>query len=1199
MIKKIPILALLALAPLTVFGGQSLVLTPGATSSAVNDPNPGDISWRAEFQLHDWVAPSVATSDGYIWDLNGLGASAAILNSGTLRISDKRDSVAPSVCDLSLNGRTNILVRIQRDTTTSKFTCELWNYNGSGYASSVLAIGSHQPWQFSGGRFGSAYTTARLGFFRVHRTVVPEGGRPPTTASTEAAFTNFRFDGNTQDTSGNGHNMTFPSVAFANTPDQIPAAILRTSGAPAWSDWVSVRAGFPATLDGSGSYSLADAGDAVTYRWQQLAGPTTLRWSDRSAARPVVRGLIFGTYKVRLLVTDASGKSTSTDLAFGAVATDDNGVVVNANPDADKLFGPMIAFGKNPWPWADQMTLRSAQVRSPQLQAISPPGWGVDLPGTISYTPGFASQPQQTTIASALSASATEITVTDASKLDLSSLPTVLMLHAPGVWAPIEEVRVCSASGRILQICYDGRAWRAGVYERVAAPQAWAVGTTVRQVKSVGVGSTFVTDFCPAGPGEGGLIQYNTGTVSVTPGSNAVTGSGTSWASTLDGQRIRIAGTHDGQPFAFFSTVRVTSANTLVLSRPWPSGADAGTSLAYAVLQASRYIVRGWRRPDGTTGRNTMSVSSCESDTQIYHTEIFSSVNGAQVSQVYGYLTFSWFSEFGPNYYDEVLAHYAGYLRSGYTMFRDNARMVGDYWAQSPDFDEGWNSQLPRRTAATGMVAAAILDGRTSNWYAIRRLASSAIGNPFSGGAVISGCDSDIRETAYALSWIALAALFDPVDTGDPSEPNQRSYWKAQLARAYTRDQGCKGANNEFPQAYWGGKGAYAVTSGSATVKGTDISPSLCSFAGGGSINVTNGVTAATGSAFNPAAKIVILGKRLGQPYLFYSRFTVNSSNSITMASPWDGDSGTYSYQTETDLNWLAFAEGVADHATMNHLYACQWVDSTTVRLDRPWEGSTGTVQAYRANELGFGQEPFLEGIKVFAMKLASLGATGPTASGYANLAAATANHILTTGFDTLTGGLHYARGWPGCEPKLNPRLNCSYGANPAEMEASRTLNAEAQNAIRVAYEANPTAETRQFGDQFYGSQWGKLGGPYFDNIYLTALDNDATWSYKWLGFLFGIGMSHQWPAVRLGGLQPEVRLTPSVAFNQTSVPGSVSARVRVTRPSGAEAIYSCTTSPCTIEVDARQGAHIYRIEYLDSRGVVLAVGDPEILETR
>jgi hypothetical protein len=1194
---------LLWLYPASAEAGLSLVLTPGSTTNSVVDPAlPSNQSWRAEFQLHDWTVPATGSAYPILWDFAGIGASASLVTvgGGYLRFLDEKDTLSGSVCDIPIVGRNNILVRVQRDLSAMRFVCEIWNTDGSGYAQYALNILTAGTSASSGARIGGSNTNARLGFLRFLGTIVPDGSRPPTTFTAEPTITNFKFDGDAVDSSGNGHNATFPGASFAQTPTQVPTAIARTDDAPAWSNWISQRAGFPATLNATQSYSMADASDQVTYTWQQLAGPTTLRWSDRKAARPVVRGLIFGTYKIRLMVTDAANLSTTTDLEFGSVATDDKGVVVHANPAADLLFGPMIAFGKNQWPWADYTALHSAQVRRNTYNTISPPGWGVNLAGTVSYIAASPTQPALTSITSPLAAADMTISVADAKKLDFSELPTVLMIHTGN--NIFEEVQVCSVSGNVLTVCYDGRAFRAGLYERVPAPQAWPVGTSVRQIATIGTGTKFLTDFCGAGPGEAGLPLNLAGKVSMTPGSTTVTGTGTAWDGTLVSTRIRIQGTHGGAPFVFFSTVQaVNSPTSITVSRVWPADADPGTGLSYAVLQQGRSIVRGWVRPDGTQGQFLSTISACESDTRMYHTDWYTAISQPQTNQNIGWELGSWFAEYGPNYYDEVLAHYAGYMRSGYTFFRDNARMIGDYLPTSPDYDEGWIGIFPRRVGLTGMVAAAVLDGRTSNWYAIRKTAAGAVGFAGTGGAVISSCDTDIREDAYGLSWIALAALFDPVDTGEPNTPNQRSYWKAQLDKALIRDRACKGPNYEFPQPYWGGSGAYNMTTGSTTVTGSNPGASMCAAAGTGTINVTNGVHSATGTGFAPNTKIVVKGLRNGQPYLFYSYFTVNSPTAITMASPYDGDSGTYPYQIETDTYWLAFAKDYTDHATMNVLYTCQWIDNNTIQLDRPWQGQTGVFQSYRYLELGYGQEPFLAGIKTFAMKLASLASTGETSVGYAQLAAGTANWILSSGFDPLTGGLNYAREWPGCEPKLNPRLNCMYSNAPGsyDIQSARFLNAEAQNALRVAYEANPTPQNLAFGDQFYGAQWGKLGGPYADGVYLTALDSDAIWNFKWLGFLFGIGMAHQWPAVRLGGVSPAVPVSPSIAFNLGSAPGAVSAQIAVTQPNGATSTYACASSPCVVGADARQGAHIYRINYLNAAGAILSSSEPEILEVR
>src|ERR1019366_4282133 len=111
---------------------------------------------------------------------------------------------------------------------------------------------------------------------------------------------------------------------------------------------------------------------------------------------------------------------------IGAVATDDNGVVVNANPAADAILGPMIAFGQNPWGLADYWHLAGSIQREAQYVAagVSPTWpyatWEVMQPGKVSYNwVGVGMAPTymggtQTTLSAACSSTATSCTVANA-----------------------------------------------------------------------------------------------------------------------------------------------------------------------------------------------------------------------------------------------------------------------------------------------------------------------------------------------------------------------------------------------------------------------------------------------------------------------------------------------------------------------------------------------------------------------------------------------------------------------------------------------------------------------------------------------------------------------------------------------------------------------------------------------------------------
>ena len=256
---------------------------------------------------------------------------------------------------------------------------------------------------------------------------------------------------------------------------------------------MSLRAGFPAQLDGSRSFSLADGSSQVSLSMVAVkrADHGSLVRHDLGHAHH--QGLIFGTYTFQLTVKDDAGNTASTTLQVGAVATDANGVVVQADPNADKLFGPMIAFGQNPWGYADERALRATTLRSAayDAQGLTNPTWETPLPGRSPINFGRRSRD----LAADISSSAMSIQVNDVSQLDLTTFPTRILLGN----APFEEIRICSATGNTLQVCYDGRGYRNGSSYHLAA-RVWSSGTQVYQDK-VGYGDAVFDGFLSSGLG--------------------------------------------------------------------------------------------------------------------------------------------------------------------------------------------------------------------------------------------------------------------------------------------------------------------------------------------------------------------------------------------------------------------------------------------------------------------------------------------------------------------------------------------------------------------------------------------------------------------------------------------------------------------------------------------------------------------------
>lgn len=214
------------------------------------------------------------------------------------------------------------------------------------------------------------------------------------------------------------------------------------------------------------------------------------------------------------------------------------------------------------------------------------------------------------------------------------------------------------------------------------------------------------------------------GTVSVTNGSNTVTGTGTNF-------QVDFCGSEGA----------TTPDQTRVFVLWYPAGG-------------------------GRFGRRTFSVTSCDSPTQMKFDSIYlttGNLSGLQYARM-GCLGCWIGGSDNFNYYDNVMAHYAMYYRTALTKYRDYARLLADRWWSSPATDQGRactfggdagrSCTAPRVQAYVGLLWRAH-DGRPDMWPDLR------IGiNHFKTGQ--SRLVFDVREQGYSLSFVAVAAMLDP-----------------------------------------------------------------------------------------------------------------------------------------------------------------------------------------------------------------------------------------------------------------------------------------------------------------------------------------------------------------------------------------------------------------------------------------------------
>lgn len=1154
------------------------------------------------------------------------------------------DRSGATICQANLTNFPNAIVfRYQFDSTVGSYgqsTCEVWSPDGTNYNLHTVSYTGTVSYTFGNGQIATRNNNTTWMFLRVYSSLVAVGGRIPLPTDTVADDVDFTFNSTLNDRSGNARHITF-SGGTASYESISPApviAVAKRYAAPFWSDAPSCRAGNPCQFNAGDSFTMSETSNSLTYFWQVLTRPmgAVTRLDSHTSATPSITGMTFGEYVVQLQVTDAGGTKALDTVTVGAVATDANGVVVQANSNVEVLFGPMIAFGKNPWGYEDERHFTGSALNYVSYQAPDANGYSTANPswvnpgaGTIAYKMnglGTTGNPV-TTLSSGINATDTSITVADASALDLTGLPGTpvrICIASSGSTIPCdyytahEEIRICSVSGNVLTVCFDGRGHGDQGNFGYQYATSWGSGSKVGQFRVTGTSTQFLANaaapICPAGIGPAGRIIYTTGTITLTAGSTSITGNGTTWnsANGVTGSKsvwVRASATYSsGSPFVFWARAdTVNSTTSITLDRAFPASGDTGSYSYQIILSDNRWWGLGYlRNTDGGATQHLAQASGCEGETGAYAKAIFdlpesgNSISGRNYTFQDG---LGLRSAFGPNFYGAGLAHRALHYRSGLTSPLTAANWMDNNWLKSPEVARAGGSALLYGGAAIGALANVILNpNATITWGDVENYIQTGASTA---GA---GCNSlDSRDSGYLYAMVALGALYDPNST-------RSTTWNNAMATILTRQQNCKQADNSWSNGfYFNATGPQVtLTNGSAVGTGTGFTADNtgCKVSSTGSGSATNGSATITtgGSIPSGGALIAITGVLSGQPYTGFYNYS-GSGSSVTISVLWPGDTGsiTWAVQSGSLATWLVtIATNNDDTANLGKNWVCTLDSSTQITLQRNWDGANGTYGMYYGNLAGHGQQPYMLGILTNLFHWGSLVANPTTASGFAALKPLAADWFYTTGYDPGTKGSHYGRKFGACEPyttaPASPQftfrnIECTYGDDPGATRAGRVLNAESNSLIRAKYEAVTNSTIRDWADTVYGAAFGHpsytTGGVYSDSLYVTdEINNVSLGAYKWLGFFFGMGMSHQWPAVRLGGVAAAQNRTLYVAASIASIPNATKYRVTATAPSGAIVTNTCSSSPCSITVDARQGAWELQIAYLSAADAVLASGE-------
>ena len=377
------LLAACLLAP-PITAATSVAVTAGSIQSSPSGRpwnNFGSYSFRIEERVHGWATGDIqAVCVGGLC-IRSINTDASPNVSSTVAFTG--DSVngilAASGC---CKPNSDVLIRIQRDITAVNcpqygkgcYTIEFWDMKSNAYSSGVYSIVStNSNWSNNAGT--QIQPGVNVAWIEWYTGVIPIGQgssfcgpspsgpcMPDVTDSQIGDLASYKFEGNLNDSSPHHANLQGGSVAFSATPVYPPRC---SAGA----QQVFV-AGSTGTLNGFGLPLDGVSSTIASLTWQQLAGPP-VTWTGQSLATAKVSGLAPtnqpngpASYIFQLTAADQSGNLTSCTVKDGAVATDNNDIIVTNNPLVDQLVHRQLRWSSpnQPWPWFDDRAMAAANV---------------------------------------------------------------------------------------------------------------------------------------------------------------------------------------------------------------------------------------------------------------------------------------------------------------------------------------------------------------------------------------------------------------------------------------------------------------------------------------------------------------------------------------------------------------------------------------------------------------------------------------------------------------------------------------------------------------------------------------------------------------------------------------------------------------------------------------------------------------------
>lgn len=363
---------LLLVAPSLFATYQSVVISGGNGGLVPTRPSTSkytaNAQMRVEFRISNCTSGSLASI--FAGDI-----AFAIRTSDCHSMNFLDDNSVSSTVQFP-SGATDVLVKAQRINGGESLCIEAWDAQNTNHYAVTCEYpeSSPVPQDYSSANLwiGEEYQNtlnANLAYLRWFSTTTALGIPPDPNATGDMG--EWEFEGNGNDSSGNGLNVTLGSSSYTPTLTYAPSVSFPNASNCFLNNSLSYLQGFCTFASSSitltsGAYT-PNQGDTLSYTWTQASGPVSGAISGSTTETPTISGLSqFGEYDFQLTATDSEANSGAATLSVGIVTVGgpQNCIVSDVPTNLQYLVGPLTPWGSScdPWPWYDIAEVANANV---------------------------------------------------------------------------------------------------------------------------------------------------------------------------------------------------------------------------------------------------------------------------------------------------------------------------------------------------------------------------------------------------------------------------------------------------------------------------------------------------------------------------------------------------------------------------------------------------------------------------------------------------------------------------------------------------------------------------------------------------------------------------------------------------------------------------------------------------------------------